>query len=1187
MNDGFDDDPTSPDDGADGGVIDLAADRALAATRYPIDELVRRVATEPRTSVHGPRGGYLSLIVADLARRAGRPVVVVLPEAGHARALHEAVAGWLPNAPPTLLPPPEISPYAGVAPDRSTTLSRVGALGKAARLGAGEVLVTCALGWSRKSTPAAALAACSGTLRVDGEVDLDKLRAALVAGGYSHVGLVEDEGTFSVRGDIVDVFAPGAPRPVRVELYGDMIESIRTFDPESQRGEADLREYTFGPASEEVLDDGTRATLRRRLGDLAEQLRIPSNRVQAVVRDLQEGVRFFGAEAMLPGFHGRLESVAERLPRNTLVVVFDPDQCAGVVEKWVGARRDEFAREVEHGEIHFPVEEWMVVDDELDASLSSVGPRVDVLRLAPRAVDLAFPCLDNADIVRVRKQRAGGDGAVHAVLDVVERWRDLYGRIVFACSSRSTQERLASLMRAYGAPVRMAHELPDLLERVATPCEAYDVALGSAIEGFRSPALGVAVITDFELLGRSARRAGRAAVQEVATLSSFRELRPGDLVVHVDFGVGRYVDLVRMDAGGYENDFLALDYADGDRLYLPVYRLERVQRYVGSPGGARLDKLGGTTWEKTKERVKKQLADIADELLRIQAERASRVGFRFSPPDDMFAEFEAAFPYEETPHQERAIEEVLADMMGEKPMDRLLCGDVGFGKTEVAIRAAFKAVCDGKQVCVLVPTTVLAEQHGKSFRGRLRHTAARVEVLSRFRTSAETDAILGDLAAGKLDVVVGTHKLLGKEVKFRDLGLLVIDEEQRFGVTHKERIKSLRTTVDVLTMSATPIPRTLEMAMLGVRDMSVILTPPPGRLAVRTHVAKFKDTVVREAIEHELERGGQVYFVHNRVETIYAIAEELQKMIPKARIAVGHAQLRDTELESVMLRFLNRDIDVLVTTTIIESGIDISTANTMFVNEADKFGMSQLHQLRGRIGRGNLRAFCYLLVKDPKKLTPDGRRRLEVLQEHTDLGAGIQIAQQDLDMRGAGNLLGRDQSGHIESVGFELYAELLEEAIADMRGQPTEASLEPEVKVPIGAFIPEHYVTDVNQRLVFYKRYSMARTAEELFDVHGELQERYGVAPKAVEALRDVVLLKIEMRSIGAKKLEAGPKSVVIELLPSTRLNPDSVIAMIQASRGTYEFRSDMTLVRRLKDAEGTDILTAALKVSREVAACA
>lgn len=1166
----------------------LEEERTLAATRYPIAELIAALRSDGVAEVQARHLTYIGLIARDLARDLGRPLAIVTPKPADARELHGALSSFAGAGSPVLLGAPDVSPYAGVSPDRALSLDRLAALWSSARLQAGEVLVTSALGWARKGVPDAALRSRSMTIRLEEEVEVDALRATLVSGGYAHVSLVEDEGTFSVRGDIIDVFPTHASTPFRIELYGDLVEAIRAFDPVSQRRIEDVDEVTFFPAREDLLDVATIATARQRLQALGEELRVPSSKTSAILRDLQAGVRFFGIESYTPALFEGLESLHERLPADTCVLVVEPEEVLAELEDDLNQRRDEHLREVETGELVFPPEAFYVSEDELRSSFAGLGARCEVRRLShgePECVRVAFPSLDNAELVRVRKQHQG-EGAAQATVQTIDGWRSRYGRVVVVCASRGSADRLAGLLRTSGVDVIVHREAVDLSTMTAPPCARVELVVGALRDGFRSPSRGVAVVTDHEILGRTMRKSSKAAAQEATTIASFRELQSGDLIVHIDFGVGRYRGLERMEASGIENDFLVLEYADNDRLYLPVYRLDRVQKYAGSAAYTRLDKLGGTTWERTKAKVKQQLADVAEELIRIYAERRARKGHAYAPPDETFHQFEAEFPYEETPHQEQAISDVLSDMTSPQPMDRLLCGDVGFGKTEVAMRAAFKAAIDGKQVAVLVPTTVLAEQHWKSFQRRMKHSALRIEALSRFRTAAEAKEIIADTKVGKVDILIGTHKLLSKEIVFRDLGLLIVDEEQRFGVSHKERIKAMRSTVDVLTMTATPIPRTLEMAMLGIRDLSVILTPPPGRLAVRTHLAKFKDSTLRDAISHELTRGGQVYFVHNRVETIHNVAEEVRRIVPNAKIGVAHAQMRDVDLEKVMVQFLNRDVNVLVTTTIIESGIDISSANTMFVNDADRFGLAQLHQLRGRVGRGSQRAYCYLLVKDPKRLSEDAKRRLEVLQQHTELGAGIQIAHQDLDMRGAGNLLGRNQSGHIESIGFELYSELLEEAVAELQGEQSEEQVEPEVSIPVGAFIPESYVADVQQRLVFYKRYSLSESDASLYDVHAELEERYGPAPVAVEALRDICLLKLTMKQIGASKIEAGPKSVVVTLLPQPRLSPEKVMALIRDAKGAYVFRPEMVVVRSLKGAESANILGSSLRVARELHEC-
>ncbi len=1167
----------------------LDEQRALAHARYPLPELCAALADGGHAAISGASGAWLGLVLVELAATARRPVIVVAPHSVDARVVHEAVESFLPGGRrAVLVPAPDVSPWSGASPDRLQLLERLAATRAVRDLGPGDVAVLPAVAWGRLQVPLEVSDRYTQTLAVNDELDLPALKQMLLSAGYTAVSLVEDPGTFSFRGDLVDIFSPDAEKPVRIELYGDLVESIREYDPQTQRSGGTLEHVRVVPAREEIVGPEAIATARRVLPELAEQLRVPSTRVQAVLRDLQAGVRFFGVEFLLPAFSDRLEPLAERVDSGAIVVVVNPEGVRDAYGEFLASRRHEREREAEMGELAFEVERFFLDEPGFDAALRRFGRRVDAGAVGADAAaqTFSFPWLDNAAVVRARRAHQGEQGGLHGFIELVDSWREYYGRVVFLAATRGAAERMARLLRPHHDNVVVHDAGFDLLERRSPPAQAWEVAVGPLREGFRSPARSLAVFTEAEIVGRASRKAGKAALDEANAISSFKDLQPGDLLVHVDFGIGRYRGLERMDAGGAQADFLAIEYADNDRLYLPVYRMGRVSRYVGTPGLTRLDKLGGSTWEKTRERVKRQLADIAGELLRVQAERQARHGFAFSAPDELYREFEAAFPYETTPHQQSAIDDAIADMMSDRPMDRLLCGDVGFGKTEVAIRAAYKAVVDHRQVAVLVPTTVLAEQHGKSFRDRLANTAARVEVVSRFRSAAEVKAILADVAAGKIDVVIGTHRLLSDDVKWRSLGLLVIDEEHRFGVTHKEKLKQLRASIDVLTMTATPIPRTLEMSLLGIRDLSVIMTPPPGRLAVRTHIAKFRDEILREGIAAELKRGGQVFFVHNRVETIYGVADELRKLLPDAKIVVGHAQLPDAELEDVMHRFLSREANVLVTTTIIESGIDVSTANTIFINEAHRFGLAQLHQLRGRVGRSSERAYCYLLVPDPNRLTPEAKRRLEVVQEHAELGAGMQIAQQDLDMRGAGNVLGRDQSGHIESVGFELFSELLQEAIAELKGMPLDDHLEPEVKLPIAAFIPEDYVDDVGQRLAFYKRLSLADDEVALGDVVAELEDRYGKAPDPVTSLRDVVLLKQQMKTIRAARLEGGPKSIVVGLLPDTRLDPGRVMALIEANRGRYEFRPDMTLVRHLKGPESGDILGSALRVAREVHTC-
>lgn len=1163
-------------------------ERNLNANRYPFDALLSELSAKNRAVIQVPNGPYLAVLLHDIAKSTARPLAVVVPSNRSARVVHEGLSSLsdrIRGESSTLLPPLDVSPYAEASMDRNLQMQRVIAMGRIPTLKPGEAIVGSAVAWSLLAPPQSLLESLTLTFEVNDEIDLSHLRKILVAGGYSSVGLVEDPGTFSVRGDVVDIFDPSMEAPARIELYGDMVESIRTFDVASQRSQKDLQAFSVRPISDIILTEETRANARDVLMELASELKIPSRAAGEVIRDVQNAGRFFGIEALMPALYTSMEPLVRRLHPNTLFVVVEPDDVRAAVETYHKARQQEFEREVNDGRLVVPPDRFFARAEEV---VSENRANVQVFPMAGFDVqtDLQFPWISNEDVVRVRKQIGDTTRFFDELKEPLNQLREQYGRIQFACATKASSERMAHRLRSIGFEPRMRTDGLDL-RKTSPPCIELEVTVASINEGFRVPGRGVAVFTELELFGKAQKRTSKEQIEDAVAIASFRDLEVNDLVVHIDHGIGRFAGLQKIRVSDdVEAEFLVLQYADEQKLYVPIHRLGRVQKYVGSASFGKLDRIGGTSWERTKAKVRAQIESIAHELLQLYAERASREGYAFSKPDHDFLEFEASFPWEETPHQARAIEEVINDMVSTRPMDRLLCGDVGFGKTEVAIRAAYKAVVDGRQVAVLVPTTVLADQHLKSFRARFAGTAAKVEMISRFRTAQEVKSILQELEKGTIDVVIGTHRLLNVDVKFKDLGLLIIDEEQRFGVRHKERIKQMRSNIDVLTMSATPIPRTLEMAMLGLRDLSVIMTPPAGRMAVSTHLARFKPSTIREGIERELERGGQVFFVHNRVETIHNIAEELRRIVPTARIAVGHAQMNPEQLEEIMHAFINHEYDVLVSTTIVESGIDISNANTIFINRADTFGLSQLHQLRGRVGRSSLKAYCYLLVQDPTKLTPDGKRRLEVIQQHTELGAGIQVAQQDLDIRGAGALLGSDQSGHVESIGFELFNELLEEAIREIRGEKSVEDYEPEVRVPVATYIPDEYVEDLKQRLGFYKRFSMCRDAAEVDDTMAALEDRYGNAPPSVEALKEIILLKIALKAMGAERLEANSAHVIVDLRQDTKLAPAKVMELIKRSGGRYGFKPPMRVTSKVMQAETNGILAACSRVIRDLNQC-
>jgi transcription-repair coupling factor (superfamily II helicase) len=754
-----------------------------------------------------------------------------------------------------------------------------------------------------------------------------------------------------------------------------------------------------------------------------------------------------------------------------------------------------------------------------------------------------------------------------------------------ACGSAGQADRLKRLLFDRNLMVRLHPALPGDPSRLYESSVHAHLFTQEISHGFVDAPGGFAVLSEEEIFGVRARRRVRQRRADLPFAASFRELKEGDLVVHTDFGIARYAGLTKMQVNGIPGDFLILEYAGRDKVYLPVSRMRLIQKFTGGdPTKVALDKLGTASWEKTKKRVKENLLQMAAELLQIYAARKAHPGTAFAPPDNYFRQFEADFEFEETPDQAKAIQEVLSDMLKSEPMDRLVCGDVGYGKTEIAMRAAFKAAQDKKQVAMLVPTTVLAQQHFQTFSKRFADYPVVVDVVSRMRKPADVRDVLRRAQEGKVDILIGTHKLLGNEVGFKNLGLLIVDEEQRFGVKQKEQIKKLKLQVDVLTLSATPIPRTLNMSMSGLRDMSIVATPPQDRRAIRTFVVKFDAAQIREAILREIHRGGQVFFVHNRVQSIRSMERFLRELVPEVTMGVAHGQMGEGQLEKVMVEFIERKHQLLLCTSIIESGIDIPSANTMIVNRADAFGLAQLYQLRGRVGRSRERAYAYLVVPAGRAVTREAQRRLEVLQAFTELGAGFSIASHDLEIRGAGNLLGPDQSGPIAAIGFDLYAQLLEEAVREMRGEPPRTEVEPDVNLPLAALIPDDYVPDVHQRLLFYKRFSLAANPDELSDLRAELVDRFGEAPDEVDNLSQLMLLKIDMRDLRLRALEAGPGRLVVALGTDATLEPAKLARLVQRSRGVYRLTPDMKLIVKLPDsARGTQLVAEAKKVLRDL----
>ncbi len=918
---------------------------------------------------------------------------------------------------------------------------------------------------------------------------------------------------------------------------------------------------------------------------------------------------FFGSEGFLPAYVD-LAPLAEYLPPSAVFVLEDPAALTAALRDELGrAAADETQKAREP---RFPLDAFYEPERRVAALLEArtvlalhrtgiegegAAPgSLERFEAAP-AESPSLAALDQSDLERaVKAARAsrGKTGALEPLVRRVRAWQEAGLRVIIAARAETQVERLTTLLRHRDLAVkaRLGRFDPAALDdEPASAGRAALVVVGGLSRGVVAPSEGLALVTEEEIFGSRAHR--RAARAESSTgkgrafVEDLRSLGAGDFVVHGEHGIGRYLGLVHKQVGEHTVDLILVEYAGGDKLYLPVYRLNQIQKYAGGEGTPKLDRLGGQTFARTKAKVQKNLRQMADELLRLYAERRAALGVVTPLPDDDYRAFEATFPFDETPDQARAIGDVGRDLEAERPMDRLVCGDVGFGKTEVAIRAAFRVALAGRQVAVLCPTTVLAQQHYRNFEQRMTGYPITVRALSRFQSKAEQDDVSRGLRDGSVDIVVGTHRLLSRDVHWKRLGLLVVDEEQRFGVTHKERIKQLKTNLDVLTLSATPIPRTLQMAVTGLRDMSIITTPPVDRRAIRTVVTRHDENVIRDAVVRELGRGGQVFYVYNRVEGLYERAARLAELVPQARIAVAHGQMAEGPLEQTMLDFVEGRYDVLCATAIIESGLDIPRANTILIDRADMFGLSQLYQLRGRVGRAKERAYCYLVVPPANAMTDEARARIEALERHTDLGSGFQIASLDLELRGAGDLLGGEQSGTVASVGFELFCQMLDEAVHELRGEPVVHDVDPELSFDADALLPEDYVSEVGVRLSLYKRFAGAEGAEDVQDLAGEMEDRFGPPPPEARRFVHLMRLKTELRKLKALGCEANAKSVTLHLRDDTPLDGAKLMKLMAGKQSPYKLSPDMRLTRKTRETEAfTSGLEAADKVLSELAGC-
>ncbi len=1158
-------------------------------------QLVEQLSVGRQLRTVGITGAARAWVLSRLTRRLKAPLICVTPDEDSADALATDLSFFLggegTRLKPTVLrlPADEILPWDELVPDAAGVAQRLGALFHLAHQVEFPALVLSIRALVRKVIPLEVMLNLSEVVKIATEPGRDELARKLTAMGYRNAPLVEDAGTFSLRGDILDVFPSLHETPVRLEFFGDTIESMRSFDPDTQRTIDMVKELTLLPARELFFSEETRRQAEASVRDAAEHQQVPTSKVRERLEQIREGVGAGGLESLLPGFFkGGLTSLFSYLRAwhpSPLVWLDEPAaQERALSELYADVERSH-ADAVQRLELTLAPLSHFLSDNDLKAELSSFriatggGLSFDV-----GAEPLAFSFQGTRDLREAIASHHGEEGALQPLVEKLQSWSDEGYAQVVACGTAGQADRLRRLLVERGVQPTVHQESFN-----HTVEGGPHLFIGEVSQGFIDSTGHLVVLADEDIFGQRARRKTRrrrSAAEGFA--ASFKDLKEGELCVHADFGVCRYQGLVTMQVNQISADFLVLEFAGRDKVYLPVSRMRLVSKFTGGdPSTVTLDKLGTGAFEKRKAFVKEQLIKMAAELLQLYAERKAHPGFAFQPPDRYFRQFEADFEFEETPDQQKAIDDVLADMQKPESMDRLVCGDVGYGKTEVAMRAIFKAVLDRKQVAILVPTTLLAHQHLTSLRRRFDGYPITVDVVSSMRKQSEVREVLTKAREGRVDVLIGTHKLLGSEVGFRDLGLLVIDEEQKFGVKQKENLKKLKTTVDTLTLSATPIPRTLNMALSGMRDLSLITTPPADRRAIRTFVNKFDPAQIKEAITREVQRGGQVYFIHNRVQSIRSMEKLVRELVPHVKVVMAHGQMGEGELEKAMLEFVEKRAQVLLATSIVESGLDISSANTMIVNRADQFGLSQLYQLRGRVGRSKERAYAYLLVPHGRTITKDAEKRLEVLQAFTELGAGFNIASHDLEIRGAGSLLGKEQSGSIEAVGFELYAQLLEEAIAEVRGEAPQTLIEPDINLAVPAFLPETYVPDVHQRLVLYKRWSQAQSADDLSDLRSECVDRFGDAPDELDALQEVMLLKIELRRLALRQLDGGPGRLVLTLGVDAKLDGEKLARLVSKSKGLYRLTPELKLIAKLDSSvKGLEFIPAARKVLRDVSSC-
>ena len=1179
----------------------MSLEAALENANASIRDLVESLGSDGRIDVGSLPMGALDWAIAEAAAAHPDQRFVVVTANLDEAYRHESNLRFLlgdKNGEVLLFTAADTSPLLDVVPDRRAEMQRMAVLAQLAEQQPWRVLIVPASAFLRRVPPMKHVQSGLLSIEIAERIERDQLVQRLLELGYLRVPLVEDRGTFSARGALIDVFGPDAALPCRIDLDDDLVARIRRFNPDDQKSGDETDAVQLASAREVPDTQGAIARAKTVVRELCDEMNMPTMQARELISELDRGSGALISNALLPAYFESLDTLFDYIPQDARLILADPVTIAESVRDEQHHATDEHAARRDRPT--FELSAYYMNEDELSERLQSYAPVVAhrlavhgaaseeegsiVAAFAPPGEEIRR--IDASDqqalISELRAHKAHGDRGLQPLADQLQEWTEQGVRVSLISRTQHQADRLIDLLRSYGVPARVLE----------------DVSLGELRDGFVLWSEGVAYVTEEEIFGsrvRQRRAKRQTRRQQQRFLEDLRELSPDDFVVHADHGVGKYLglrhkalSLTALDRlhgrTAQTVEVMVVEYAGGDKLFLPVTRLGVIQKFKGGEGHQpKLDRLGGTTFATKKGRVRKAVQQMAEELLKLYAERSAARRDPIEPAGEAYAEFEATFPFEETRDQGKAIDDVMADLEEPQPTDRLVCGDVGFGKTEVALRAAFRVAMSGRQVGVLCPTTVLAQQHYRTFSARLDGYPLRVEVLSRFVSRTKQVEVLSALKDGTVDVVIGTHRLLSKDVHFANLGLLVVDEEQRFGVTHKERIKKLRTNVDVVTLSATPIPRTLQLAVGGMRKLSLITTAPQDRRAVRTFVCRWDEHLIKEAIERELSRGGQVFFVYNRIEGLYERAQRLQDLLPNARIAVAHGQMKPALLDQTMTDFVEGAYDVLCSTAIVESGLDIPRANTILVDHADALGLAQLYQLRGRVGRSDQRAYCYLITPPPSQMSEESRIRMEALERFSGLGAGFRVATLDMELRGAGNLLGSEQSGNASLVGFDMFVQMLNEAVSELKGEHVQQEVDPELSIQIEHYLPEEYIDDIGLRLSLYRRFATAIDEQAVDDLATEMEERFGAPPPPARDFVRVMSLKPLLRDLRVLGCEAELKRVTLHLREDTTLDPARLMPLVATPGAGWGLSPDMKLTRRYRDEESGDAVDRVRSLLREL----